>query len=146
MAFTGIASIIITLYKYPGTAPRVVTVAELFSDVYASPVRGMPVILKGVLMEKAVPGSSGNPVIQDKTGFVPANYNKNGLPGMSFSGDTELAGKYAKITGWFTRGISGIVSVGSVEVHNGMARRFAKWSGLAAGSLMALAGILVLML
>lgn len=105
-----ILSIVKIRYRYPMTGFQDSTVIDLMSDLYASPVRGRPVKLKGKAIGRGVAGFifGEDMIFQDKSGFVYLNY-ESGIPlfGNLFFAWKKLKTllmKPADITGWFLRG------------------------------------------
>lgn len=99
-------------YSFSSTAkamPR--DFLDLMTDPYASPMKGRPVRLKGVLIGKATSGSTFNEdfMLQDRTGLVYVNYESPYGPfGNLFFGMTkgkELIGQEVEAVGWFRRGM-----------------------------------------
>lgn len=146
----GLGTLVKTLYKYPGRQPQPGSVIELMSDLYASPVRGRPVVLNGTLIGRGVPGLifSEDMMMQDRTGLMFLNY-ESWLPffGNLFFGlkkVPQLVNREAKISGWFLRGISPVLGLRSLETGGERIRGYVKFSGLIWGLLLAGAGIFVL--
>jgi len=105
-----IFSIIKIRYKFPLNKFDETTVIDCMSDVYASPVRGKPVKIRGKVIGRGQAGFifGEDMIFQDKTGFIYLNY-ESAIP---FIGNLlfawkklkSLLGKPATSTGWFLRG------------------------------------------
>ncbi|MBI4018898.1 MAG: M48 family metalloprotease [Candidatus Aenigmarchaeota archaeon] len=138
----GIASVLLTMYKYPSGVPRAVTAAELALYPNASPVHGKLVSLRGRLLDGII--AIGN-VFQDKTGFLRVDYKSN-MPSFLGPSCKELAGKYAKVTGWFTHDTCGTLIVDTVESPEGKANSFVKSACLMEAAVLMIAGIIVFLI
>ncbi len=152
LAIIGFAIVLAALYKYPGKVSEEITVIELMSDIYASPVRGRAVSLNGKLVGRGVPGLifSEDMVIQDRTGLMFLNY-ESWLPflGNLFFGllkVPQLIGKEAKIYGWFLRGISPTIGLRLLKAGGEKVRGFVKLGGIIGGFLLMAAGSAILFL
>ncbi|HVN65291.1 MAG TPA: M48 family metalloprotease [Methanomicrobiales archaeon] len=146
----GVGILVRTLYRYPGRKPEPGTVIDLMSDLYASPVRGRPVSLKGKLVGRGVPGLifSEDMMMQDSTGLMFVNY-ESWLPffGNLFFGlkkVPQLVNREAAISGWFLRGVSPMLGLGSLETGSEKIRGYVKLGGLIGGTILAVVGILIL--
>jgi Zn-dependent protease with chaperone function len=146
----GLGILVKTLYTYTGRKGEPGTVIELMSDLYASPVRGRPVILTGKLIGRGVPGLifSEDMMMQDRTGLMFLNY-ESWLPflGNLFFGlkkVPQLVNQDAVISGWFLRNISPVVGLRSLETGGEKIRGYVKFSGLIWGLILAGVGIFVL--
>ncbi|MBS3056403.1 MAG: M48 family metalloprotease [Candidatus Aenigmarchaeota archaeon] len=145
LAIIGIGIILSAIYKYPGRTPENTTVIEVMSDIYASPVRGKVVRLKGKLVGRGVPGLifSEDMVIQDKTGLMFLNY-ESWFPvlGNLFFGlkrVPELINKDAEISGWFLRGISPIIGLKTLQTKNKKINGYVKLGGIIGGLILIIA-------
>lgn len=150
LAATGIAVILSTLYRYPGKPPEPATVLELMSDVYASPVRGRSVLLRGKLIGRGVPGLifSEDMVMQDRTGLMFVNY-ESWLPWLGnllfgWRKVPQLLNKDANISGWFVRGISPMVGMREMQAGKERLRGFVKLGGIVGGLILIAIGALLL--
>ncbi len=108
----GIGLLVKGYYSFASTSkamPR--DFLDLMADPYASPMKGRPVRLKGVLIGKATAGStfSEDFMLQDRTGVVYVNYESLWGPlGNLFFGarkGKELIGQEVEAVGWFRRGM-----------------------------------------
>lgn len=101
------------LMRYPAGRRPVNEVADLLEVMEASPVRGIPVELKGRIIGRATPGDVLSPdlVLRDDSGFVPLAYFQP-IPfarewfGLMTAEDfirTEGNGREVTVTGWYRR-------------------------------------------
>jgi len=105
-----IASVIKIRYKFPLNNFNETTVIDCMSDLYASPVRGKPVKIRGKAIGRGQAGFifGEDMIFQDKTGFIYLNY-ESAIPlfgNLFFAWKRleSLLGKPATSTGWFLRG------------------------------------------
>jgi len=146
----GISLIVITLYKYPRKQPQDSTVLDLMSDIYASPVRGKRINLKGKLIGRGVPGLifSEDMIIQDRTGLMFLKYDSwfpvlgNLIFGLKKV--PQLINKDAKISGWFLRGVSPMVGLKSLETSDEKINGFVKLGGVIGGLILMIIGSIFL--
>ena len=123
-------------YMYSRAVFHDATTANLMTDLYASPVRGKPIVLKGAVIGRGEPGLviSEDMMYQDKTGIIFLNYESN-IPiiGNWLFGakeHSELHGVDSTIRGWFFRGAGHYVDLldyNSSKKHIKSAVRF--WAG-----------------
>jgi len=142
IALIGVSFILVALYKYTGKEPEETTVLDMMGDVYASPIRGKPVKLKGKLIGRGVPGLifSEDMMMQDKTGLMFLNY-ESWLPviGNLIFGlrkVPQLLNKDAEITGWFLRGVYHLVALKDLKTAQDRVRGFIKIGSLIGGFLL----------
>ncbi|NOZ82122.1 MAG: M48 family metalloprotease [Candidatus Micrarchaeota archaeon] len=148
----GATLFISTLYRYPSTKhAKRSSVIELMGDMYASPVRGKSVELRGKLVGRGIPGYifSEDLMMQDETGLIYLNYESwLLLPGnVSFAlrKVKELIGKTIVVRGWFLRGITQQVVIDRIEVEETgeRIRGYAKKLSLVFSAVMFYIGILM---
>lgn len=132
-----IFSIAKTFYRYTGKKAVDANTLGLMQDIYASPIRGIPVILKGEIIGRGVPGFvfSEDMMFQDKTGLIYMNY-ESGIPVIgniifALSKVKELVGKDVVVEGWFLRGLSSHLELKSVKTSGGTFKSWAKFWFLA---------------
>jgi Zn-dependent protease with chaperone function len=148
----GFGILVSTIYKYPGKKAQETTIIELMSDIYASPVRGKPVALEGIIVGRGVPGLifSEDLMIQDKTGLIYLNY-ESWLP---FLGNLifglakvpKLIDKRAKIYGWFLRGNYQWIGLRLLETDKEKIHGFVKLGGLIGGIFFILLSVIIFLL
>lgn len=112
IAVVGLALLLKAFYRYPKSGFSDASVLSLMSNVYASPIRGIPSKLSGRLVGRGTPGFifSEDMMLQDKTGLLYLDY-RNLIP---FLGDIYFAvakvkgliGQSVSCEGWFFRGFS----------------------------------------
>ncbi|HEY9854294.1 MAG TPA: M48 family metalloprotease [Stenomitos sp.] len=122
-------------YSFSSTAramPR--EFLDLMTDPYASPMKGKPVRLKGVLIGKATAGSkfSEDFMLQDNTGVVYVNYESPFGPiGNLFFGarkGNDLIGQEVEAVGWFRRGM--MPQFDLLELTTSSGERIKSWTFL----------------
>lgn len=97
-------------YMYPMKKFIGMNTLELMGDLYASPVRGKPVMLDGKVIGRGIPGLivSEDMMYQDSTGIIYLNYESKipfiGNLMFAFSKLEKLKGVESKVDGWFLRG------------------------------------------
>ncbi len=141
-----------TLYRYPEKSLKETTIFELMEDVYASPIRGKWVKLKGKIIGRGIPGLilSEDMMFQDRTGLVYLNYE--GL--IPFFGNLvfalfkldKLVGKEAEIEGWFLRGLSHRIELKEVRCEGKRIKSWVKLWGMLAGLMLILIGFVLLII
>ena len=147
----GVFMILLALYKYPSEREAVkTTVLELMSDIYASPVRGKYVEIKGVLVGRGIPGFifSEDMLLKDETGLIYINYESllSWLGNLIFALAIvdKLIGKNVILKGWFLRGLTQQVAVDVMEIEGKQIRGFVKIAQLLVGCVLLLIGGLIL--
>ena len=121
----GFSIYIKTRYRYSISALKDSSVIKLMSNVYASPIRGEPVVLKGKIIGRGIPGYifSEDMMFQDDTGIIYLNYESLfpflGNLYFAWRKVNELIGKEVKIKGWFLRSITSRIELKSIE-YKGM--------------------------
>ncbi|MCS7123173.1 MAG: M48 family metalloprotease, partial [Candidatus Aenigmarchaeota archaeon] len=121
----GIVLYSIVSYRYRSGGFEKKSVADLMSDVYASPLKGKPVELEGEIIGRGVPGLifSEDMVFRDKTGIIYLNY-EGIVPFLSnlvfaFFKLDNLIGKNVKIRGWFIRGGNARIELDEIITEDG---------------------------
>ena len=111
-----------TLYAFPFGKASDTSVVELFADLYASPVRGKLIKLKGKVIGRGIPGFflSEDWMVDDGTGILYIDY-KSWLPGIgeiffALTKVREIEGKRGTFVGWFYRKIGGWLVLKEAEV------------------------------
>jgi Zn-dependent protease with chaperone function len=144
--------LIVTFYKYPSRPAQQSSVLELMGDVYASPIRGRSVELKGSIVGRGIPGYifSEDMLFKDSTGLIYINY-ESWFPLMgnllfALRKVEKLVGKEATVKGWFIRGLSQQVVVDRLEVEDEKIRGFSKWGGIFGGLFFITIGILIVLM
>lgn len=111
IAFYGIGKLIKTNYRFREGPSYKTTIFNQMISPYASPMKGEPVSLRGMIVGRGVPGFifSEDMMIQDQTGLAYLDYNSSigRLGNLFFSIKTikKLLGQEIEIEGWFLRGI-----------------------------------------
>ena len=139
-----------TFYKYPAGEAEESRVIDLLGEVYASPVRGRKVKLRGKLIGRGEAGLkfSEDLMFQDSTGLMYLNY-QSWLP---FIGNLifglgkvpDLVGEETEIKGWFLRDATPWIGLKHLQTRNENIRGFVRLGGLFGGLIVTLAGLAVL--
>jgi Zn-dependent protease with chaperone function len=111
-AALGLGFILRNEYKFTSRQAKPMTVFELMSDIYASPVRGTPAVIEGKVIGRGVAGYrfSEDMMMQDKTGLMYLNYESVvpmfGNLIFAWSKVKKLMATPIKAEGWFVRGLT----------------------------------------
>ena len=106
----GIMGFVHTLYRYPSGFKQS-QIRDCMADIYASPVRGKPVALNGVILGRGVAGAyfGEDMVIADRTGLVYLDFESLipiiGNLFFAVSKVEKIIGQNVSATGWFFRGL-----------------------------------------
>ena len=138
--------------RYPGGFTPAPEVAGLLERVDASPVRGLPVEVRGQVIGRGTPGYVLSPdlVVQDASGFVPLLYRQPIPLARAWFGlfrVTAFMGQEVVAKGWYRRMPGPIVELREVVTVDG--RRARAWEWLAryvAAALLVAAGVVVMLL
>jgi hypothetical protein len=131
----GLGMTIKGFYRFPSLGdPAPTTVLELMSDPYASPLRGRPVVLDGVVTGRA---SAGNKLGEDfmitdrSSGLMMINYESplGGLGNWWFAIRRVggLMNQNVRVLGWFRRGMSQQVDLKRLRAQDGSS--VSSWTG-----------------
>jgi hypothetical protein len=149
MFFVGLGLSIIakTFYRYTSATHKKSNILDLMGDVYASPIRGIPVELEGVIVGRGIPGLilSEDMMLQDKTGIIYLNYEGlvpffSNLIFAIFKLE-RLVGKECKVFGWFIRGLSPRIELKSILAEGKEIKSWIRFWGILIGILIILFGI-----
>jgi Zn-dependent protease with chaperone function len=149
MFFVGLGLSIIakTFYRYTSATHKKSNILDLMGDVYASPIRGIPVELEGVIVGRGIPGLilSEDMMLQDKTGITYLNYEGlvpffSNLIFAIFKLE-RLVGKECKVFGWFIRGLSPRIELKSILVEGKEIKSWIRFWGILIGIFIILVGI-----
>jgi hypothetical protein len=145
----GLGLIVQTFYKYPSGKPASATVLGVMSDVYASPIRGKPVVLEGEVIGRGVPGLvfSEDLMMQDGTGLMYLNYESIipllGNLFFAWNKAEGLKGRRIRAHGWFIRGISSRLELGRITNGEEIKSYVRAWCFIAGILIMALGFLLL---
>lgn len=117
----GVFSTAKVFYRYPFAKHASSNTLELMRNVYASPIKGNPVTLKGVIVGRGIPGLifSEDMMFQDETGLIYLNY-EGMFPFLSniifalFKID-NIIGKEVEVQGWFLRSLSSRLELKTIK-------------------------------
>jgi Zn-dependent protease with chaperone function len=148
----GLGMVIKGFYRFPSLGePPYMSVIDLMSDPYASPLKGRPVILEGTVIGRAAAGGklTEDVMIEDRQGgLMVINYESplGGLGNWWFA--TRRVGKLmqqqVRVLGWFRRGVSQLVDLKSMRTQTG--EQVSSWTsfwGKCGGVLVLLVGLVV---
>jgi len=131
----GLSIIIKALYRFPRKTSSIVTLLDLMSDMYASPVRGRKVALEGKVVGRGEAGAylSEDLMFQDRTGIIYLDFSsKLGSLGNLFFAlkkVMKIIGQEVQAEGWFFRGTYQMVSLSSIKMgQNTIKSHPALWS------------------
>ncbi len=145
----GIAMLARLLYRFPTGKAAETTVLDEMRNLYASPVRGKPVALRGKVIGR---GDAGNVVgedmmFQDPTGLTFLDYNSGwGFIGNIFFGWRKvktLIGAPSAAEGWFFRDMSSHVALKQLKTESETIRSHPMLWSLVVPVLLILAGIVL---
>ena len=141
------------IYRFPSIKnPEPTTVLDLMSDPYASPLKGKPVIVDGVIIGRAAAGSffGEDMVIHDSSGgLITLNY-ESPVPifGNLFFGyrrTRDMINQKIKATGWFRRKVSQLIDLKTIETSDRSFRSYTRFWSLVLGIIITVVGIAVAM-
>jgi Zn-dependent protease with chaperone function len=146
----GIGLLIKGIYKFPPlTEPDDATVLELMSDPYASPLKGRPVSLGGVVIGRASAGSifGEDVVIHDPSGGLMTLNYESVIPlfGNLFFGYTKakkLINQRIRGVGWFRRKVNQVVDLKTLETGTAKIKSFNRFRALFFGVIVVVVGFI----
>jgi Zn-dependent protease with chaperone function len=152
IAFAGLLFFVKQQFRYPADHQPVEEIAGLLERLDAGPVAGIPVVVKGEIVGRGVPGYvlSADLVVADDTGFVPLLYRQP-LPLVAelfglFRAPAFL-GKEVVARGWYRRMPGPAIELRDVHTLSGRRARSWEWVARYAGSILLIfAGIAVMLL
>lgn len=121
---------------YPSSPPADETVVDLMGDVAASPVIGRPVRLTGEVIGRADAGSviGEDTIFADGSGRIAVDFRSQlGPVGDLWAGWRRIKphiGQKGHVTGWFRRGMGGVVIMKELETTAGRIRAYPYFAGL----------------
>jgi Zn-dependent protease with chaperone function len=134
---------------YPSRAPTEETVVSLMGDFAASPVIGRPVRLEGEVIGRADAGSvvGEDTVFADGSGRITVDFRSLlGPLGDLWAGWQRVKphiGQKGQVTGWFRRGMGGVVIMKELDTPAGRIRAYPYFAGIGtAVFFLAIAGII----
>ncbi len=145
----GLGLLLKGIYRFPPISkPDEVTVLELMSDPYASPLKGRPVVVGGVAIGRAQAGSffGEDVVIHDPSGGLMTLNYESIIPlfGNLFFGFTKakkLINQRLVGTGWFRRKVNQVVDLKKLQTKEKYIRSFNRFRALAFGVVVSAIGI-----
>jgi Zn-dependent protease with chaperone function len=146
----GLLLLLKQVFRYPGQFEPVTEITALLERIDASPVRGIPVQVDGLLIGRGSPGYVLSPdmVIEDSSGFVPLLYRQPIPFARAWFGLTRvkgLLGQRAQATGWYRRTPSPVIELKSVRAAGHQAVNCREWiARYVASSLVFGVGLIIL--
>jgi Zn-dependent protease with chaperone function len=146
----GLSLIFQTIYRFPVFAQtEAKNILSLMEDPYSGPIKGKPIILKGTIVGRGLPGYffSEDLMLQDKTGLIYLDY-QSGIP---FVGNfifawrkvREILGKEMEIKGWFFRSSFHYIVLDSLKYNFSQIKSYTKFWNLFFGILFLMIGIIL---
>lgn len=138
------------LYKFPSASSQKTDLLDLMTDIYASPIRGRKVAIKGKIVGRGEAGAyfSEDLMFEDNTGIIYIDYNsKFGPIGNLFFALSKIGrilGKDVSAQGWFFRGNSQMISLDSMEAGSERIKSYPKLWAILGGIVIAVAGFFLL--
>jgi Zn-dependent protease with chaperone function len=123
----GLGMTIKGFYRFPSlNEPPYLSVIDLMSDPYASPLKGRPVVLEGTVIGRAAAGGrlTEDVMIEDRQGgLMMINYESplGGLGNWWFAIRRvgKLMQQQVRVVGWFRRSVSQLVDLKSMQTQSG---------------------------
>ena len=139
-----------TFYMYSNAQAKPSTLIDLMQDIYASPLRGRPVMVEGEVIGRGIAGLpfSEDMMMQDKTGLMYLNY-ESAIP---FFGNLIFAwkkvkamiGRPVKAQGWFFRGLTQRVDLKIITSDGKAVKSYVRmWMFIQAGIVFLLGGVFI---
>jgi Zn-dependent protease with chaperone function len=131
----GLGMTIKGFYRFPSLGePPYLSVIDLMSDPYASPLKGRPVVLEGTVIGRAAAGGklTEDVMIEDRQGgLMMINYESplGGLGNWWFAVRRvgKLMQQQVRVLGWFRRGVSQLVDLKAMNTQSGEVVK--SWTG-----------------
>jgi len=152
IAIFGVSIILQTIYKYREGVYSECNVIDLMVDIYASPIRGKPVKLKGKIVGKGIPGYifSEDMLLEDNTGIIYLNYESLipvfGNLVFAWRKVNKLIGEPCVATGWFVRSTNSRIELKEIKTMQQTIKGRIKILGILFGSFLVIFGVVLLML
>ena len=144
--FLGLGMIGKALYRFPNSSAKEVSLLDLMMDIYASPVRGKKVAVKGKVIGKGQAGAyfSEDLMFEDNTGIIYLDYSsKIGFIGNLFFALRKIKrimGKNVSADGWFFRGNSQMISLKNLRTDSLEIKSYPKLWSILSGIVLAVGG------
>ncbi|HDM05865.1 MAG TPA: peptidase M48 [Candidatus Aenigmarchaeota archaeon] len=148
----GLSIILQTIYKYREGKFKKSSVIELMSNVYASPIRGIPVELQGMVIGRGVPGFifSEDMMFKDRSGLIYLNYESLipifGNLAFAWWKVKELIEEPCTARGWFVRGMTPLLELKELETKKEKIEGRIKTLGMITGIILTIFGLFLLFL
>jgi len=150
--FLGISLIFRTIYRFPSfDNTETKNILSLMEDLYADPIKGKPIILRGTIVGRGMAGYyfSEDLMLQDETGLIYLNY-QSGIP---LAGNIlfalkkveKIIGKEVEIRGWFFRSKFHYVTLDYVKYNSSRIKSYTKFWNLFFGIIFLILGIILIL-
>jgi Zn-dependent protease with chaperone function len=148
----GLGMTIKGFYRFPSLGqPVQMSVIDLMSDPYASPLKGRPVVLEGTVIGRAAAGGklTEDVMIEDRQGgLMVINYESplGGLGNWWFAVRRvgKLMQQQVRVVGWFRRGVSQLVDLKTMHTQSGeLVKSWTGFWGKCGGVVVLLVGLVI---
>jgi hypothetical protein len=148
----GLGMTIKGFYRFPSLGePPYLSVIDLMSDPYASPLKGRPVVLEGTVIGRAAAGGklTEDVMIEDRQGgLMMINYESplGGLGNWWFAVRRvgKLMQQQVRVLGWFRRGVSQQVDLKAMNTQSGeVVKSWTAFWGKCGGVIVLLIGLAI---
>jgi hypothetical protein len=148
----GLGMTIKGFYRFPSLGePPYMSVIDLMSDPYASPLKGRPVVLEGTVIGRAAAGGklTEDVMIEDRQGgLMMINYESplGGLGNWWFAIRRvgKLMQQQVRVVGWFRRSVSQLVDLKSMQTQTGeVVKSWTAFWGKCGGIVVLLIGLVI---
>jgi len=148
----GLGMVIKGVYRFPALRePPYLSVIELMSDPYASPLRGRPVVLDGTVIGRATAGGklTEDVMIEDRQGGLMVINYESPLAGLgnwwfAMRRVGRLMQQQVRVLGWFRRGVSQLIDLKSMRTQTGeVVTSWTAFWGKCGGVVVLLIGLIV---
>ena len=152
ITFLGISLIFRTIYRFPSfDNTETKNILSLMEDLYADPIKGKPIILRGTIVGRGMAGYyfSEDLMLQDETGLIYLNY-QSGIPLVgnlffALKKVEKIIGKEVEIRGWFFRSKFHYVTLDYVKYNSSQIKSYTKFWNLFFGILFLILGIILIL-
>jgi Zn-dependent protease with chaperone function len=150
--FLGISLIFRTIYRFPSfDNTETKNILSLMEDLYADPIKGKPIILRGTIVGRGMAGYyfSEDLMLQDETGLIYLNY-QSGIPLVgniffALKKVEKIIGKEVEIRGWFFRSKFHYVTLDYVKYNSSRIKSYTKFWNLFFGIIFLILGIILIL-
>jgi heat shock protein HtpX len=148
----GISLIFRTIYRFPSfDNTETKNILSLMEDLYADPIKGKPIILRGTIVGRGMSGYyfSEDLMLQDETGLIYLNY-QSGIPLVgnilfALKKVEKIIGKEVEIRGWFFRSKFHYVTLDYLKYNSSRIKSYTKFWNLFFGIIFLILGIILIL-